>query len=233
VAPELVELDEEDALYARGFAQVLDDRPRPQLDTTRPPTIGSSFMSPVAWLPIVAELCALDPPVWVFGGIAEEALLEGSVTREHGDIDLLVDRDALSRHVAGFEAIGYPSLQTYFEVVSGQPLVLGAERDGVPLEVGIYDEMEPGVASFVLPTEEGLTRFILPDDTLKHPVIEIDGTAVRTVSPLALYHLREAFILTGVFGPPRDKDAAIQARLKDTFLSDATEDVLRLRTVSA
>jgi hypothetical protein len=190
-------------------------------------------MSPIGWLPIVAELCALDPPVWVFGGIAEEALLEGSVTREHGDIDLLVNRKALSRHVTGFEAIGYPSPQTYFEVVPGQPLVLGAERDGRPLEIGVFDELEPGVASFVLPTEEGLRRFILPEDTLNHHVTEIDGTSVRTVSPLALYHLREAFILTGVFGPPRAKDVAIQARLRGELLSGATENELRLRTVAA
>lgn len=192
-------------------------------------------MSLVGWLPTVAELCALKPPVWVFGGIAEEALLEGSVTQEHGDVDLLVNRNALSRHIAGFEAIGYPSPQVYFEVVPDQPLVLGTERDGMPLEIGIYDEdeMEPGVASFVLPTEEGLRRFILPDDTLTHRITEIDGMSVRTVSPLALYHLREAFILTGVFGPPRDKDVAVQARLRDELLSDATEDDLRLRTVEA
>ncbi len=88
-------------------------------------------MSPVGWLPIVAELCAIDPPVWVFGGIAEEALLEGSVIREHGDIDLLVNRNALSRYIERFEAIGYASPQVYFEVVSGQPLVLGAERNGM------------------------------------------------------------------------------------------------------
>lgn len=145
----------------------------------------------------------------------------------------MVNRNALSRHLAGFEAIGYPSLQAYFEVVSGQPLVLGAERDGMPLEIGIYDEMESGVASFVLPTEEGLRRFILPDEHAQLHVTEIDGTSVRTVSPLALYQLREAFILTGVFGSPRDKDVAMQARLKDNLLSDAPEDELRLRTVVA
>ena len=48
-----------------------------------------------------------------------------------------------------------------------------------------------------------------------------------------LYHLREAFILTGVFGPPRDQDVAIQARLRDGLLADATEDELRLRSVPA
>ncbi len=187
-------------------------------------------MSLVGWLPIAGELCALDPPVWVFGGIAEEALLEGSVLGEHGDIDLLVGRNALSRHIQTFEAIGFPTPQVYFEVVPGQPLVLGAERDGMPLEIGVYDEAVSGTASFVLPTDDGLTRFILPDDTLHHPVTEIEGTVIRTVSLLALYHLREAFMLTGVFGPPRDKDVAIQARLRDRLLSDATEDDLRLRT---
>jgi hypothetical protein len=186
-------------------------------------------MSPVGWLPIVAELCKLDPPVRVFGGIAEEALLDGSVTREHGDVDVLVDRKALSRHRDAFESIGYPPLEVYFEVVSDQPLVLGTERDGMPLEVGVYDEID-GVATFVLPTEQGPTRFILPDDTLEHPVTEIDGTSVRTVSPLALYHLREAFLVTGAFGPPRDKDVTTQARLRDELLSNATEDDLRLRT---
>ncbi len=119
-------------------------------------------MSAVGWLPIVAELCALDPPVWVFGGIAEEALLEGSVTREHGDIDLLVNRNALARHMHGFEAFGYPPPQVYFEVVSGSPLVLGAERDGMPMEIGVHDEMEPGIASFVLPTAAGLTSSSCP-----------------------------------------------------------------------
>lgn len=100
----------------------------------------------------------------------------------------------------------------------------------MPLEIGVYDEAVSGTASFVLPTDDGLTRFILPDDTLHHPVTEIEGTVIRTVSLLALYHLREAFMLTGVFGPPRDKDVAIQARLRDRLLSDATEDDLRLRT---
>ncbi len=155
----------------------LDKAPRAPLAATRPRTVGSKCMSPVGWLPVVAELCALDPPVWVFGGIAEEALLEGAVTREHGDIDLLVNRNALSIHLHVFEAIGYPPPQVYFEVVSGSPLVLGAERDGMPMEVGVYDQMESGIASFLLPTVDGLTRFILPGDTLHYPDTRINGNS--------------------------------------------------------
>jgi hypothetical protein len=187
----------------------------------------------VDWLAIAAELSALEPPVWVFGGIAEEALLAGTVTHEHGDIDVLVSRNVLARHIQAIDGIGYPSPQVSFEVVPGQPLVLGAERDGMPMELGVFDEMESGIASFVLPTEDGLTRFILPGDTLRNPVTLIDGTSVRTASPLALYHLREVFMLTGVFGPPREKDLATQARLRDTLLLDVTDDDLRLRSVPA
>jgi len=191
-------------------------------------------MSGQGWLPIAAELHAFDPPVWVFGGIAEEALLEGSINQDHGDIDVLVDRNRLSDHMDSFQAIGYPPFQVLFEVVAGQPLVLGAERDGMPLEIGVFDTAgSSGAASFVLPTDDGLTRIILPDDTFRHPVIEVGGMRVRTVSPLALYHMRVAFIQTGVFGPPRDKDVTTQARLRDSLLADMPEDELRLRTIPA
>ncbi len=56
---------------------------------------------------------------------------------------------------------------------------------------------------------------------------EIEGMSVRTDSPLALFHLRAAFILSGVFGPPRDRDIAIQAMLRDRLLSGRTKEELR------
>ena len=87
----------------------------------------------------------------------------------------------------------------------------------------MFDELEPGIASFVLPVEAGLVRISLPDDALRHPIGSIDGVPIRTVSPLALYQLREAFIRTGVFGPPRDKDRAAQARLRNELLVDMPE----------
>jgi len=188
-------------------------------------------VSPVDWLPLVAELCALDPPIWVMGGIAEELLLDGSITQEHGDIDVLVARGALPASLRAFDAIAFPSFEVYFEVLAGQPLVLGSERDGKRVEIGVFDELEPALPSFVLPTEDRPTRFILPEDTLRYPVTEIQGASVRTVSPLALYHLRGAFILTGAFGPPRHKDVVAQARLRDELLAHASVDELRMRSV--
>lgn len=44
---------------------------------------------------LIERLSALDPPVFVFGGFAEDAVLHGKVTRRHGDVDVLVVRDQL------------------------------------------------------------------------------------------------------------------------------------------
>lgn len=176
-----------------------------------------------SYLPIVQRLAILEPFVFVFGGIAEDAILDGSITRPHGDVDVLVGRATLDLHLAQLGAIGFAHFEVYFEPQPGRPLVLGGEHDGLSLELGVFDELEPGIASFVLPVEPGLVRVSLPDDALRHPVAAIDGVPIRTVSPLALYQLREAFIRTGVFGPPRDKDRAAQARLRQKLLVDLPE----------
>lgn len=108
----------------------------------------------------------------------------------------------------------------------GTPLVLGSSRGEQNVELGVFDELEPGIASFVLPAEAGPVRINLPDDTLRYPIGSIDRVPIRTVSPLALYHLREAFMTTGVFGPPRDKDRAAQARLRRELLMDKPDSEL-------
>jgi hypothetical protein len=177
----------------------------------------------VTYLPLIERLARLEPPVFVFGGIAEDALLDGSMTRPHGDVDVLVGRGSLDVHLEQLDSIGFTDFQVYFEPQPGRPLVLGTTRADENLELGVFDELEPGLASFVLPVEAGLVRISLSDDALRHPIGSIDGVPIRTVSPLALYQLREAFIQTGVFGPPRDKDRAAQARLRQELLSDVPE----------
>ena len=180
----------------------------------------------VSYLALIEGLAALEPPVFVFGGIAEDALLDGSISRPHGDIDVLVGRATLDLHLAQFGSIGFSDFDVFFEPQPGRPLVLGGVHAGQNLELGVFDELEPGIASFVLPVEQGLVRIILPDDALRQPIGSIDGVPIRTVSPLALYQLREAFIHTGVFGPPRDKDRAAQARLRQELLTDVLESDL-------
>ena len=180
-------------------------------------------MSDRTYLPLVEQLASLVPPVFVFGGIAEDALLDGSVTRPHGDVDVLVARATLGRHFEQLAALGFAGFDVLFESAPGVPLVLGATNRGLNLELGVFDELERGSASFVLPLQAGAVRVTLPDDTFTFPVASIDGVPIRTVSPLALYQLRQAFISTGVFGPERDKDRAVQARLRAELLGNAPD----------
>jgi hypothetical protein len=188
-------------------------------------------MAEPSYLPLVEQLAAVEPAVFVFGGIAEDALLDGSITRPHGDLDVLVGRATLDRHLANFRSIGFEDFEVLFESIPGEPIVLGASHGALSLELGVFDELEPGIASFVLPMEDGLVRFSLPDDALRHPMGSIDGVPIRTISPLALYHLRQALIVTGALGPARDKDHAAQARLRQDLLADASDADLTPRVV--
>jgi len=180
-------------------------------------------MTAPSYLPLIEQLASLEPPVFVFGGIAEDALLDGSITRPHGDLDVLVARTTLRQHLEQLGALGFAEFDVLFESSPGVPLVLGARNAGLNVELGVYDELVPGIASFVLPTHPNAVRVSLAADTLTYPVASMNGVPIRTISPLALYQLRQAFVSTGVFGPPRDKDRVAQARLRKELLRDAPE----------
>ena len=198
------------------------------MQTPRPPLVDGyhARVSNVSYLPIIEQLASLEPAVYVFGGIAEDALLDGSITRPHGDVDVLVGRVSLDLHLEQLGSFGFSDFQVFFEPQPGRPLVRGSSHGDRHVELGVFDELEPGVASFVLPVDEGLVRVHLPEGMFLHPIGLIDGVPIRTVSPLALYQLREAFIRTGVLGPPRDKDRAAQARLRTELLGSIPDDEL-------
>jgi hypothetical protein len=178
------------------------------------------------YLTLIDRLATVRPPVYVFGGFAEDALLAGRSTRPHGDVDVLVGRVDLVEHLQRFADWGFPSFENYFEVVPGSPLVYHTASEGIELELGIYDELVPGRPSFVVPAAEGLTRVTLPSDSFSHPLGRIDGISIRTISPLALYQMRAAFMRSGAFGPPRPKDEAAQAQLQTNLLAGVPPDEL-------
>lgn len=178
------------------------------------------------YLALIHRLTTVRPPVFVFGGYAEDALLAGKTTRPHGDVDVLVKRVDLAGHLQRFVEWGFPTFEIYFEVVPGSPLVFHAASDGIELELGVYDELVPGRPSFVLPADDHLIRVTLPSDSFTHPLGRIDGVAIRTISPLALYQMRVAIMRTGVFGPPRPKDEAAQTQLRKSLLANMPVDLL-------
>ena len=59
-----------------------------------------------AYRPLFEALMRFEPPVYLFGGFDEDALLHGAAVRPHEDVDVLVSRDALERQLENAGGIG-------------------------------------------------------------------------------------------------------------------------------
>jgi hypothetical protein len=178
-------------------------------------------------LDLIERLMSLEPPLHLFGGFAEDAVLYGKVSRPHQDIDVLVWLDELPLRIEQGRALGFGHFQVRFEAAPGLPLAVGASSEGLDLELCVGGREPDGGAFFYRPSPSGLQRCWLPADALSYPPAMLDGIGVRTVSPLTLYQVREA--LADVFGGMRPKDYAVQAALHDRFLSHLSEADLRPR----
>ena len=167
---------------------------------------------------------ALVPPVRLFGGYAEDAVLYGSVSRPHDDIDICVWRHDLQACITQLEDLGLATIEVRFEPAPSRPLVVVATDGKVEVEVVVADRTD-GRASFDLPGADGIDRVWMPPDFDSTPPLPLDGLLVRTISPLALYQVRLAS--AGVFGGFRPKDVAAQAALRSRFFENVDEAALR------
>lgn len=173
-----------------------------------------------AQLDLIRRLMALDPPVFLFGGFAEDALLHGTMSRPHDDVDVFVWLDDLPMRVEQVLALGFDDLEVRFESSPGRPLAVGAVRDGLDLELCIGDRTG-GRPHFDLPGSGGLDRVWMPDDLLMHPAQRLDDLEVRTISPRALYQVRVAS--AAVFGGFRPKDEVTQSALRERFFAGISD----------
>jgi hypothetical protein len=164
---------------------------------------------------LVLRLSELEPALYLFGGVAEDVLLEGSLDRPHGDLDVLVRRSELHDRMEQVQHLGFTRLEVYYEPLPGRPLVLGGTSSGLNLEFGIAGA-----------TEGGLQRVEVTGDLFSSPPVMLEGTAVHIVSPLALYQVRDAFMRLGTFGVPREKDITIQARLREHLREHGTPNAM-------
>jgi hypothetical protein len=183
------------------------------------------------YLGLLRELASLDPPLFVFGGIAEEALLDGALSLSHGDLDVLIPRDQLGLQVEKLGELGFREFAVYYEPRPGRPSVLGSSRGELTLELSLVDYDATGSPYFPVRTENGVVAIFVPHDMFAWPPTAIDGVPIRTLSPLALVQIRAGATATAAFGPPRPgKDAPRQARLIAAFFPDADEASLQPRT---
>ena len=178
--------------------------------------------------PLFEALMRFEPQVYLFGGFAEDALLHGAVVRPHEDVDALVSRDALERQLENARAIGFELDEIRFQPIEGMPVVIGTTDGSINLEISVHDLTdEGGVCFFMVDERERLVRITLSDGVFDHPMSQLDGVAVRTVSPLAQVQIREGIRMAGGFGPPRQKDIPVQQELLARFFPGASVESLQ------
>jgi hypothetical protein len=194
-------------------------------------TLGAPVQN---YLDLLAQLRLFDPPVFVFGGFAEDALLHGSVSRPHSDVDILADRTTLDHHLRDAERIGLTGFEVLFEPKDGIPLVMAASTADLNLEITVYDRTDEG-GVFCWMTDAGgrPVQIHLSPGTFEYPESAIDGVQVRTVSPLALYQIRAGVTAAGAFGPPRPNDVMAQEMLRFRFFPHDDPETLQPRILPA
>ena len=103
---------------------------------------------------LLSAVMAFEPPVHLFGGVAEDAFLHGSWVRPHDDIDVLVFRDDLPRHLENAAAIGFQRFEIRFQPLPDVPVVVGAihRRSNLEISVTTGPPTAPLSSSWSMPT---------------------------------------------------------------------------------
>ena len=95
---------------------------------------------PQTYPDLLRALFLLSPPVLVFGGFAQDALIAGTSRREHGDVDVIAWRDGLHDRFEDFARLGFESFETFFEPTPGRHMILGATSPAeLSLEPAVLD----------------------------------------------------------------------------------------------
>ena len=177
------------------------------------------------YLVLLKHMATLSPPLFVMGGFAEDALLYHRITRQHGDLDVLIVRSQLNQCLQQLKPLGFAEFEGYLEESPGRPLILGARADNLHLEIGVSNPEPSGGYIFEVPGQPPPSRFrvFLPEDTFQYPATTIEGVAIQTISPLALYQMRAASAMTRSFGEMRASDLTMQEQLRKTFFASQDE----------
>lgn len=70
------------------------------------------------YLSLLKRIGSQNPPIFIFGGFAEEALLNRKITRKHEDIDILVLRKDIDNYVVSTVSMCQPLCQLCQPTVS-------------------------------------------------------------------------------------------------------------------
>ena len=189
-------------------------------------------------LDLLRRLHELTPPPLLMGGFAEDALFHGGYSRDHNDVDLLVERADLARLLAQLSELGYDAWTTKGENATGEPFYLERSVNGLLIEIGVTDRnqrdelfLEIARVHYTLASGDPPVgyRVYLPADTYEREETSFEGIPVRCVSPLAAYQLRAGIASRGTFGKLRAVDEVAMEQLRARFFPGASEHELKPR----
>ena len=201
----------------------------PAAGDTRPRMEGEALAA--QQLDLIAKLAALDPPVAFMGGYAEDALLAGTVTRPHEDVDLIFPRADSELRFAQLAELGFGEWETWGEAAPGEPFYLFGQSGSLKVDLGIADRagdqfwIRVHRLTFTVRGAEAPAGYQLrlPDDLFDHPAVELDGVPVRPIPPLALYQMRAGIAARNSFGPLSERHLATMAQLRERFFPERDE----------
>jgi hypothetical protein len=188
-------------------------------------------------LELLRRMSELDPPPFLFGGYAEDALLAGAVTRSHLDIDWLLPRSELELRLDQARSLGFSAFESWGDAAPDEPFYVFAANGDLSIDLGITDEVDGRHMARIWKlafkvdgreTPAGY-QFALPDETYAHPPVGLDGIELRVASPLALYQLRAGLAVKGSFGELPPAQRASLRKLRDTFFPGRSEAELTPR----
>ena len=93
-------------------------------------------------LDLLRRMSELDPPPCVWGGYAEDALLAGTVTRPHLDVDWLLPRRELDLRLEQARELGFTNFESWGEAAPGEPFYLSARNGELSIDLGIGEEAD-------------------------------------------------------------------------------------------
>jgi hypothetical protein len=188
-------------------------------------------------LELLRRMSELDPPPFMFGGYAEDALLAGTVTRSHLDIDWIFPRSEFELRLDQARSLGFSEFESRGDAAPGEPFYLFAAKGDLSIDLGISDEVDGRHIArvwrlaFEVDGREAPAgyQFELPHDTYAHRPTRLDGIELRVASPLALYQLRAGLAAKGSFGKLPPAQRAKLRKLRETFFPSRTEAELMPR----
>lgn len=159
-------------------------------------------------------------PVRLYGGYAEEALLEGDITRKHHDVDMVALRKDKDQLKTDFENMG-SNVEEVFEKEADKPYKLLVKKGEVETDVALLDWDDERNQPFAeTRTPDGRkVRAYFDHSSFNQEPQKLGDLEVKAVSPLMQMQMREAFWLVKR-GEPRQQDLDKQEALRQRFFPD-------------